>query len=375
MDTKIDDTVEVDLEKFDTKKSAKILAIGGGKGGVGKTVIAASLGVGLAMFEKHVVLVDADLGGANLHAVIGMKKPDRTYYDFYCRDYKRLSDITMEHPHFQNLKFISGAVGSLGIANLPFYQKMKFIRHLYEIDADFVILDLGTGSNYNVLDFFLAADRGIVVVNPDQLSIYEGFNFMRQAFFRKMIRIFKDQNGILDIIKKYAREETHKKHHTVDDLIEEVTRINEIMGKKIVLFLKKFNPMLVINEIRDSKDEINSLVVRVATRALLSIEMDYLGSIHQDSTVKRSLYAMEPFISFDPESRVSKDLIEIIETKILRVHHNPLKWVKIKKNGINCEGERYDNICSIQCCYWNICEFRNGGYPCEMGWKMRVLNN
>jgi len=255
---------------------------------------------------------------------------------------------------------------------------MKFIRHLYEIDADFVILDLGTGSNYNVLDFFLAADRGIVVVNPDQLSIYEGFNFMRQAFFRKMIRIFKDQHGILDIIKKYAREETHKNHHTVDDLIAEVTRMDEVMGKKIVLFLSKYNPMLIINEIRDSKDEINSLVVRTATRTFLSINMDYLGSIHQDDTVKRSLYAMEPFISFDPESRVSKDLIEIIENKILRddkMDYNPLKWTMVKKDRISCKEERYNNICSIQCCYWNICEFRKGGYPCELGWKMRVLNN
>ena len=182
-------TVENKLNRTQPEKSARIFAIGGGKGGIGKTVVTASLGAGLAAMNKNaVVVVDADLGGANLHNVFGIERPRKTFHHFFRREVKDLNDILISVPDIDHLKIMCGARGSMGIANLHYSQKMKFIRHLKKIDADFVIMDLGAGTNYNVLDLFLAADQGIVLINPDPLSILDGYNFVKQAFYRKLMK-------------------------------------------------------------------------------------------------------------------------------------------------------------------------------------------
>ena len=117
------------LPSEDSNLQKKIYAFAGGKGGVGKTVLAASVGVGLASMGSEVILVDADLGGANLHTCIGILEPKYSYFDFYTLQKETLDDIALETP-VENLRIISGACGTLGIANPKYFQKMKFIRHL-----------------------------------------------------------------------------------------------------------------------------------------------------------------------------------------------------------------------------------------------------
>lgn len=361
--------VRLNLGVSDTERKATIFAIGGGKGGVGKTVIAASLGVGLSMFKKRVVVVDADLGGADLHVAMGIEKPDKTYYNFYNREYSNLDEILIDHPRFENLKIISGANGSLGIANLPSSQKMKFIRHLKKIDADFIILDLGAGTSYNVLDFFLAADQGIAVVNPDPLSILEGYNFIKQALFRQIAQKIRCHNDALEIIRQVARTETHKKSLTVEDLIREVNTVDALLAKEIEFFLGSFRPMILINMKAGYKDENNVLAIKTAARNLLAIDLEYLGAIRKDNTVKKSLDAMTPFMSYDPKSEASRDLANIIITKIL--HAGKFQFFRARhemhrKLRQNQDTEKTEVICSFNCLYWEDCGFKNGGYPCDL---------
>ncbi len=167
----------------------QVLAVGGGKGGVGKTVTTASLGVGLAALGYKVVVVDADLGGANLHTCMGILEPKYTFYHFYTLQRDSLEDIMLETP-VKNLKLISGACGTLGLANPRFSQKLRFISNLKNINADYIILDLGAGSSYNVIDFFVAADQGLVVTSPEPMAIQETFNFIKVAVFRKKKKDF-----------------------------------------------------------------------------------------------------------------------------------------------------------------------------------------
>lgn len=357
------------FQESETDRNVKVLAIGGGKGGVGKTVIAASLGVGLAMLKKRVVVVDADLGGADLHTVMGIEKPSKTYYNFYNREFTSLDDIVLEHPRFENLKVICGANGSLGIANLLSSQKMKFIRQIKKINADFVILDLGAGSSYNVLDFFLAADQGIVVVNPDPLSILESYNFIKLALFRKIAQTIRSHNGALTIIKEIARTETHRSQSTVHDLLREVQSLDVTLGEKMVDFLTEFRPMLIINMLAGTNDEDNVLAIKAAAEELLAIDMEYLGAVQKDDTVRESLDKMIPFISYDPKSPASRDLANIIIIKLL--HSGRFQSLRSKhtlRRRVSGTGKikKVEVICSVNCQYWEDCGFKNGGYPCEL---------
>ena len=98
------------VEKSKFKRT--VYAVGGGKGGVGKTVLTASLGIGLASLGHQVVIVDADLGGANLHTCMGILEPEFTFYHFYTLQKDTLADILLDTP-VENLKLISGACGTL----------------------------------------------------------------------------------------------------------------------------------------------------------------------------------------------------------------------------------------------------------------------
>jgi len=364
-----DDGSKADSERSDTEKDAKILAIGSGKGGVGKTVIAASLGLGLAMLKKRVVVVDVDLGGANLHKVVGIEKPDKTYYQFYNREYRRLSDLFIEHPHFENMRILIGTGDLLEIANLRYHQRMRFIRNLMEIDADFVILDLGAGSSYNVLDFFLTADQGIVVVNPDTLSILDGYNFVKKAFYRKITRTLKVHKEVLDLIQKSARTEAHRSPSVVKDLLKNVTKLDTSAGKKMERLLSEFRPTLLVNGIVGSEDETKSRAVMVAAKELLSIDMEYLGAIHKDENIPESVEAQTPFLSYSPESQASRDLIDIINKRLLRagkVQSIRARWTISKEVRQKDETEEKSVICSVECPYWEACELKKGGYPCVL---------
>ena len=136
-------------------RHSRIFAIAGGKGGIGKSVIAASMGMGLAMLHKEVVLIDADFGGANLHRILGMESVRKNSMQFIQKKVHYLEELAISHPRFSNLKLIRGMNGFLGAANLPYQQKLKLIRHIYRLPFDYVILDLGGGTDYHTLDFFL----------------------------------------------------------------------------------------------------------------------------------------------------------------------------------------------------------------------------
>ncbi|MCY4524049.1 MAG: P-loop NTPase, partial [Halobacteriovoraceae bacterium] len=129
----------------------KIWAIGGGKGGVGKSLVTANLSISLALMGYRVVAVDFDLGGANLHTCLGIPIPEQTLSDYINKKVKCFDDLLTGTP-IQNLKIISGAQDDMGMANLKTTQKNKILAQLREIDTDFLLLDLGAGTSFNTLD-------------------------------------------------------------------------------------------------------------------------------------------------------------------------------------------------------------------------------
>ena len=360
--------IEKLIDARDTDGTPRILALGGGKGGVGKTVIAASLGVGLATLGKRVVLIDADLGSADLHTVMGIEKPARTIVDFLNRECERLSDVLITHPSYPNLKIICSINGPLGMANLPVSQKWKLIRHIKRLDADFVILDLGAGSSYDVLDFFLIATEGIVVVNPDPLSILESYHFVKMVLFRYIARLVRRHENAIENIRAFAGTAKQGQPLKIVDLIREIHAMEPRMAGSIDSFLSRFQPRIIINKYEQSKDEEHVLTIRAAAREILAVEMEYLGTIRRDEAVVRSLDRMVPFISHAPHCKASRDLTTIVIKRLLdKNRYEAVRTRRVMRKTIDEYGEIEKDavICSIKCQYWEDCGFRCGGFPCQ----------
>jgi len=169
----------------------EIWAVGGGKGGTGKTFLAANLGLCLSKLGKRVLLVDADLGCANLHTALGMSPPSATLSDFLKGKGRSITDILIE-TGIPNLSLISGAQDFLEIANPRYSEKLRLIRQIQELDFEYIILDLGAGTSFTILDFFLISDHGILTVLPEPTSIENVYRFIKSAFYRRFKKVVKD---------------------------------------------------------------------------------------------------------------------------------------------------------------------------------------
>ena len=135
-----------------------IWPIGGGKGGSGKSFLASSLGRLLAGLGKKTLLIDLDLGAANLHTLVDVPYPEKCLSDFIRKKYPFWKTSFWKLP-FPNLFLISGAQDNLDIANLPYDKKLKTLKAISKLKYEYILLDLGAGTSFNTLDFFLTSQK------------------------------------------------------------------------------------------------------------------------------------------------------------------------------------------------------------------------
>ena len=134
-----------------------IWAIGGGKGGTGKSFVTANLALHLSLLGHEVVLIDADFGGPNLHTFRGMKETEVDLGHFFSNKISQLKDTAVITP-FRGLSLIKGSDSLFFTANMNYFKKVKLIRHIKAFDAQRVIIDIGTGASLNSVDFFLLSN-------------------------------------------------------------------------------------------------------------------------------------------------------------------------------------------------------------------------
>lgn len=291
-------------------KEKTIWAVGGGKGGTGKSFVSACLAIHLANLEKDVTLIDADLGGPNLHTFLGMKDSNLDLGDFVTNKVPNLKDTVILTP-FAGLKLIKGTENVLFMANLNYYKKLKLIRHIKAFDAKRVIVDIGTGASYNYIDFFLLSNPGILVVNPEPTSIENAYYFLKSCIIR-ILKVFAEFYSIENLVNKIAA-------HIKDNSKSIYTFLNEIISydkhHAHVLFkaLKRFNPCLIINSARSERDFLLGQSIVDVVKKYLVVDLKFLGAIPHDERIHTSLKNMTPYLSTYPNSEVAYSIRSIVE--------------------------------------------------------------
>ncbi len=278
--------------KLDAAEGPRVWAIGGGKGGVGKSVIATNLAGTLAGTGVRVALIDADLGGANLHTLLGVPSPKANLTDFISRKVNNLSEIMTPTP-IDNLWLVSGAKGLVEIANINYGQKSKLLRHINALDVDHVILDLGAGSAFNVLDFFLVARKGVLVVVPEPTSIENAYHFLKAAFFRKLKRA-QPRDGVRAAVKEVMESSGRSTVRTPRDLISRVWSLDPDIGAALVAEASQFRPALIVNRVDHPSHERLGEDMVAACRDYFGIRLQNLGALPNDKLVVRSVQERKP---------------------------------------------------------------------------------
>jgi flagellar biosynthesis protein FlhG len=296
-----------------------IIAVGGGKGGVGKSVVSTMLALFLARMGKETILMDVDLGGANIHTLLGIKSPLRTINDFVTKKYASLEDVRLE-TGVPQLNLISGVSEVLSLANLQFAQKAKIIQHLRKLNADYIVLDLGGGTTFNVLDFFLVAHKKLVVMTSQPTSIQNAYAFVRNAVYRHLSRLSSHKPAMQSVVREAMDPKNELQVRTINELFQEMAKAggsDEVAS--IQTEIAKIQPALITNMVMDSKDRNASRIIQVVAEKYLMIQPTILGSVAYDRQIHTMVTNMVPLAQIDRSSEAFANLYDIV-TKLINPH-------------------------------------------------------
>ncbi|WP_414655793.1 MinD/ParA family protein [Frateuria sp.] len=159
------------------RRRCRAIAVAGGKGGVGKTTVAVNLGMSLAMAGRDVMLLDADMGLANVDVLLGLA-PSR-HLGHLLDGSATLEELVLEAPH--GLKVIPGGSGARRLAQLGNGEHAAVIRAFDELPKppDYLLVDTAAGLSDNVAMFAAAADDVILVVCDEPASITDAYALVK----------------------------------------------------------------------------------------------------------------------------------------------------------------------------------------------------
>jgi flagellar biosynthesis protein FlhG len=241
-------------------KKTRIIAVASGKGGVGKTNLSVNLAIAYAKTGKKVIVMDADLGLANVNVMLNMIPKFNLYH--VIRKQKTMREIILDTEY--GIQIVAGASGFSKIANLSDEERQSFISELYTLpQVDIIIIDTAAGVSDNVLGFVAAADDAIIVTTPEPTAITDAY-------------------GIIKIIAT------------------EIDNLN--IGLKLVV-----NRVKTVTEGRRVAERIINI-----SGQFLNLKVDYLGCIYDDPIVPASVLRQKPFITQDPRSKAAISVAHLV---------------------------------------------------------------
>ena len=240
--------------------NARIIAVSSGKGGVGKTSLVVNLAIALSKAGKKVMIMDADLGLANVDIMLGIT-PRYTLFDVL-EGNKSLKEIIITG--VEGINIIPGCSGLFATENISRLQKQNLLKEMGSCidEMDYILIDTGAGISNIVLGFIAAAGDALIVVTPEPTSITDGYAII------KILSQFKLHEKVLLVVNMAAN---------LDEAQESLEKIETVASK------------------------------------YLNIEIVRLGAIFFDDTVKKSIIEMTPFMINYPRSQVSRDVMQIAE--------------------------------------------------------------
>ncbi|MDR0584009.1 MAG: MinD/ParA family protein [Treponema sp.] len=243
-------------------KKARIITVTSGKGGVGKTNLSVNMALAFARMGKKVVVMDADLGLANVNVILNKTPPKYNLYHVIKKQ-KTIREILVETEY--GISIVAGASGFSQIANMGKEERQEFIRELDTLSSeDIIIIDTGAGVSSNVLDFIAAADDAVIITTPEPTAITDAY-------------------GIIKIIAT------------------EYDALNT--GLKLVV-----NRAKGVAEAKNVADRMINI-----SGQFLNLRVDYLGFIYDDQAVPQAVLRQKPFMVIDPKCKASQCVRHIVE--------------------------------------------------------------
>lgn len=299
----------------------KVLPVASGKGGVGKSVLVANLGISLASFGQRTVLVDLDLGGSNLHTYLGLKNRNLGLGNFLADKTVNFADVTMRTP-YPNLEFVPGDVLVTGVANVTPSQKRSIITNLSKLDADYILIDLGSGSHVSTLDFFLMSNSGIVVTTPQAPAILNAYGFLKNVVFRLLQQTFSTHKGVTRLLGQIARESKPNATPSINDVLERIEKLSKKAARLARSEISLLRPGIIVSMADRPEDMEIVQSLRTLVEQKLSVNPICLGFLYFDYVVREAVGDTVPLALVGRDSLILKE-IDRVAQKIVHSERFP----------------------------------------------------
>jgi flagellar biosynthesis protein FlhG len=278
-----------------------VWAVGGGKGGIGKSFLVANLATVAARSGRRVVAIDVDLGAANLHTCLGVHTRERINLSDYIED--RIADLekaALETP-VPGLRLIAGALGHTGTVETNQEQRAQLVASVRDLSADLVIFDLAAGTDRSTLDFFLEADESVLVTTPEPTAVENAYGFLRAAFYRKLGGVLRS-SPVREALRAAMDQRNDRGIHSPTDLLAEVNRLDADECARFRRMLEEFRPRLIVNQVRSTEEVKLGFSMRSVCRKYFGLDMDYVGYVNYDDCAWRSIKERRPLVLAYPQS-------------------------------------------------------------------------
>lgn len=165
------------------------------------------------------------------------------------------------------------------------------------------MVDLGAGTAYNTLDFFVISNEGFIVCNPEPQAKIDAYSFVKNAVYRKLLQTFGKNTLLKDLIINFGNnaQRALKIRDLLNRIGDEVPEYND----KARELISSFRPKLIMNKLRKKSQLEDAHRFTYLVREYLSVDMDYLGHIEYDERVVDACEKMKPYLLDQPTSKVS----------------------------------------------------------------------
>ena len=290
-------------------RARRVIVVGGGRGGVGKTLLAVNLGVYFAQLGRDVVVCDADPFGSNLHAVLGLDSPPLVSATAVEEGTAELVPSTVP-----GLKILPTAYDPITATPVRTTRSAAFMKQLVDLDVDYAIVNLGASSAAVALDIFLQADVGIAVTAPEPLAIETTYRFCRSLYLRTLRRALMKERFKLRLVEKVIS--SLPPLAPPPQIVAEIKRYDDGVAAIAAHEMGRITPRLVLGQTRLKSDlDLGPAMSMVAER-FLGIPLDYLGHIEHDDAVWLTVRRRQPLLIDSPTSKSARN-IERVARRIL----------------------------------------------------------
>ncbi len=311
---------DMDLPSGEAQKF-EVWAFGGGKGGTGKSALAASVGFQLSRLGKRVVLVDADFGGANLHTCLGVAPAARSLLDFIRNGGSVADEYALPTP-YPNLRLVGGRVDEEA-GSLPVGWAFRLFTALRALPVDLVLLDLGAGVARETIEAMNLADLKIVVSVPEPSSVENIASLLRSLCLQRLAQRLPSSEVRRRLVAVQSGQ-AESRVKALADVFREIESVDPMVMGAARAIIAEMAITLVTNQVRDDADRNFGAQTAAVIRRHFGLPMSYSGFVHHDDAVWRTLRRGRMFMVDASRSRAAEDVRRLSRNLLRRADLSPV---------------------------------------------------